>query len=149
MFVVGTMIAIICLTGLLGFTLHLKREHGIIPAIATKSILGGFISFFIIMVGLLISSIFNVSPVFASEAVSTAATLPAEAYSTAFLGAGLSVGFACIGTGIATGMSASAAIGAVSENPKMLGTSLLFVGLSEGIAIYGVIIAIMILGKLG
>ncbi|MGL4393885.1 MAG: ATP synthase subunit C [Brevinema sp.] len=149
MFVIGTLMAMVCLTCLVGFALHLKREQGFVPAHAAKSVLGGFIGFFTIMGGLLIASIFNVSPVFANEAATTIATLPAEAYATAFLGAGLSVGLACIGTGIATGMSASAAIGAVSENPKMLGTSLLFVGLSEGIAIYGVIIAIMILGKLG
>ncbi|MGL4562879.1 MAG: ATP synthase subunit C [Brevinema sp.] len=149
MIIVGTMMALMCLAGLIVLALHIKKKQGNIPVFAAKTILGGFIGFFTIMGALLIASIFNVSPAFASEAASVAGALPAEAYATAFLGAGLSVGLACIGTGIATGMSASAAIGAVSENPKMLGTSLLFVGLSEGIAIYGVIIAIMILGKLG
>jgi V/A-type H+-transporting ATPase subunit K len=42
----------------------------------------------------------------------------------------------------------SAAMGAVSENPELMGRSLVFVGLAEGIAIYGLIVAIMLLGKL-
>ena len=100
------------------------------------------------MLAVAVASIFNISPVYAAD-TAAAFVLSSEAYGLGFLGAGISVGLACIGTGIATGMSASAAIGAVSEDPKMLGTSLLFVGLSEGIAIYGLIIAIMILGRLG
>ena len=43
----------------------------------------------------------------------------------------------------------SAAMGAVSENPELMGRSLVFVGLAEGIAIYGLIIAIMLLQKMG
>lgn len=147
MFAVSTMVAIICLTLLVGFSLHLKKEKKIIPVFAAKSIIGGFAGFFTIVGAIIIAQVFSVSPVFAAEA--TSSLVPESAYGLAFLGAGLSVGLACIGTGIATGLSASAAIGAVSENPKMLGTALLFVGLSEGIAIYGLIIAIMILGKLG
>jgi len=43
----------------------------------------------------------------------------------------------------------SAAMGAVSENPDLMARSLIFVGLAEGIAIYGLIVAIMLLGKMG
>ncbi|MGL5956482.1 MAG: ATP synthase subunit C [Brevinema sp.] len=139
------LVGIICLTCLVGATFHYKREHAVIPAFMAKIVIGGFTGFFFIVCALVIASLFNISPLFAAEAQSGIAP---EAYGLGFLGAGLSVGFACIGTGIATGMSASAAIGAVSENPKMLGISLLFVGLSEGIAIYGIGVAIMILGKL-
>ena len=42
----------------------------------------------------------------------------------------------------------SAAIGAVSEDPNILGKSMIYLGLAEGIAIYGLIISIMILGRL-
>jgi V/A-type H+-transporting ATPase subunit K len=44
--------------------------------------------------------------------------------------------------------SGAAAMGAVAEKPEMAGRALIFVGLAEGIAIYGLIIAIMILGRL-
>lgn len=67
--------------------------------------------------------------------------------STAFLAAALSTGLATIGAGYAVGAVGSSALGAVSEDPKILGKTLIYVGLAEGIAIYGLIISIMILGR--
>lgn len=64
-----------------------------------------------------------------------------------FIGAGLSTGLACVGAGYGVGAVGSSAIGAVSEDPKILGKTLIYVGLAEGIAIYGLIISIMILNK--
>lgn len=64
-----------------------------------------------------------------------------------YIAAALSTGLACIGCGIAVAISGSAAIGAISENEKLLGKTIIFVGLAEGIAIYGLIISIMILGN--
>jgi len=65
-----------------------------------------------------------------------------------YIGAALSTGLATIGAGIAVAVSASAALGAISEDSKLLGKTLIFVGLAEGIAIYGLIVSILILGKL-
>lgn len=65
-----------------------------------------------------------------------------------FIAAALSTGLATIGTGYAVGSVGSSALGAVSEDPKILGRTLIFVGLAEGIAIYGLIVSIMILGRL-
>lgn len=65
-----------------------------------------------------------------------------------FIAAGLSTGLATIGAGYAVGAVGSSALGAVSENPRILGKTLIFVGLAEGIAIYGLIISIIILGQL-
>lgn len=65
-----------------------------------------------------------------------------------FLAAALSTGLATIGTGYAVGAVGSSALGAVSEDPDILGKTLIFVGLAEGIAIYGLIVSIMILGRL-
>ena len=84
-----------------------------------------------------------------------AAGLPAEpggavanpALAAALIGAGIATGLACVGAGIATGSAASAAIGAVSENDKMMGKALIFVAMAEGIAIYGLLIAFMILNQ--
>ena len=66
----------------------------------------------------------------------------------AYIGAGLAVGLACIASGFAVARIGSAAIGAVSEKPELMGRTLVFLGLAEGIDIYGLIIAIMILNKL-
>ncbi|MBF7096556.1 ATP synthase subunit C [Alkalibacter mobilis] len=65
-----------------------------------------------------------------------------------YMGAALSTGLACLGSGVAVGNVGSAALGAVSEDEKMLGKTLIYVGLAEGIAIYGLVISIMILGAL-
>lgn len=64
------------------------------------------------------------------------------------LAAALATGLACIGAGIAVAVVASSAIGAISENPSLLGKTIIFAGLAEGIAIYGLIISIMILNKI-
>ena len=72
----------------------------------------------------------------------------AEAIGLAYIGAGVAVGFACLASGYAVAKIGSAAIGAVSEKPELMGRTLVFLGLAEGIAIYGLIIAIMILNKL-
>lgn len=65
-----------------------------------------------------------------------------------FIAAALCTGLATIGAGYAVGAVGSSALGAVSEDPKILGKTLIFVGLAEGIAIYGLIISILILGRL-
>lgn len=65
-----------------------------------------------------------------------------------YIAAAISTGLATIGAGYAVGAVGSSALGAVSEDPKLLGKTLIYVGLAEGIAIYGLIISIMILNSL-
>jgi V/A-type H+-transporting ATPase subunit K len=61
------------------------------------------------------------------------------------LSAALSTGLAALGAGIAVGISGSAAIGGITEKPEIFGRALVFVGLAEGIAIYGLIISFFLL----
>lgn len=65
-----------------------------------------------------------------------------------YVSAALATGIACLGSGYAVATVGSAALGAVSENEKIFGKTLIFAGLAEGIAIYGLIISIMIIGSL-
>ena len=65
-----------------------------------------------------------------------------------FLSAAIVTGLSTIAAGIAVAYVGAAAVGAISEKPELAGRTLIFVGLAEGIAIYGLIIAIMILGKI-
>ena len=62
-----------------------------------------------------------------------------------FLGAAIATGLAAIGSGIAVGIAGAAAIGAIAEKPELLGRTLIFVGLAEGIVIYGLIVSFLIL----
>jgi V/A-type H+-transporting ATPase subunit K len=63
------------------------------------------------------------------------------------IGAGLATGLACFGAGLAVSNVGAAALGLVGERPEALGTTLIYLGLAEGIAIYGVIVSLLILGK--
>ena len=65
-----------------------------------------------------------------------------------YLGAALVTGLSGIGSGIAVASSASAALGAISEDGSLFGKSMIFVAMAEGLALYGLIISFMILGKL-
>lgn len=76
----------------------------------------------------------------------TALAQDAGVTSGAPFAAALVVGLAAIGAGIAVGIAGAAAIGAIAEKPELLGRTLIFVGLAEGIVIYGLIIAFIILG---
>ena len=62
-----------------------------------------------------------------------------------FLGAAIATGLAAIGAGIAVGIAGAAAIGAIAEKPELLGRTLIFVGLAEGIVIYGLVVSFLIL----
>ena len=69
--------------------------------------------------------------------------------SMGFLAAGLATGLSSLAAGIAVAHVGAAAVGAVTEKPEMMGRMLILVGLAEGIAIYGLIISILILNRLG
>jgi len=69
------------------------------------------------------------------------------ARAAAFIAAGLVTGMGAIGTGIAVSSAASAAIASVSENEQNFGKAMIFVAMAEGIAIYGLLVAFMILGR--
>ena len=69
------------------------------------------------------------------------------ALAAAFIAAALVTGLGAIGTGIAVSSATAAAIGAVSENENNFGKSMIFVAMAEGIAIYGLLISFMILGR--
>jgi len=74
-----------------------------------------------------------------------AASAAADPYAT--LAAALSTGMAAIGAGIAVANTGAAAVGAIAEKPESFGRALIFVGMGEGIAIYGLIISFLVLPK--
>jgi V/A-type H+-transporting ATPase subunit K len=67
---------------------------------------------------------------------------------SAFLGAGIAVAASALGAGIAIAYAGSAALATVSEQPELFGKAMVVVGLAEGVAIYGLIVAVLILGHL-
>lgn len=133
MFVVVTLAISIPLVARYGFKLSGRK---------LKSAVGiNLFSFFTLM---LVFSVCMITGSYEAFAEGEAAAASA-ADGMKFLGAALSTGLACVGAGIAVSSSASAALGAISEDPKIMGKSLIFVALAEGIALYGLIISLLIL----
>jgi V/A-type H+/Na+-transporting ATPase subunit K len=74
--------------------------------------------------------------------------LSGEAWSWGLVGAAIVTGMSSLGAGFAVAKVGTAAIGALAEKPELFGRLLIFVGLAEGIAIYGLIVSILILNRL-
>lgn len=83
--------------------------------------------------------------VFAQEAAATASSASGAGDSLKYLAAAIAVGLACIASGMAVGKIGAAAMGAMSENPELSGKALPFVGLAEGICLWGMLVAVLIL----
>ena len=83
-----------------------------------------------------------------AQAAQAAGEAASMATGLGYIAAALVTGLSCIGGGIAVASAASAALGAISEDSSVLGKSLIFVGLAEGVCLYGLIISFMILGQL-
>jgi V/A-type H+-transporting ATPase subunit K len=65
----------------------------------------------------------------------------------AFIGAGIAVAGSTIGAAIAVAYTGAAALAAISEKPELFGRAMVIVGLAEGIAIYGLVIALVLIGQ--
>ncbi|MFH1876028.1 MAG: ATP synthase subunit C [Candidatus Omnitrophota bacterium] len=89
-----------------------------------------------------------ISFVFVDGAYAASTTGDPSVIRWGFLSAAIATGLSAIAAGIAVAYVGAAAVGAMSEKPEIAGRALIYVGLAEGIAIYGLIIAIMILGKI-
>jgi V/A-type H+-transporting ATPase subunit K len=96
----------------------------------------------------LVSFIAPVGQLVAWAAPDAAAAVVSMGEGLGYLAAALVTGLSCIGAGIAVAASAPAAIGACSEDPKSFGKSIVFVGLGEGIGVYGLLISFMIINSL-
>lgn len=137
-------VAVVAVTIAAGFVLHRAGARGSRGAFAALAAL----SFAFVLTGALLS--LTGAPALAADG---AASAPGAVADTAgrglgFLGMALATGLACIGAGVAVGSVGSAALGLVGEKPDMLGVSLIYVGLAEGVAIYGIVISVLIMGRL-
>ena len=92
-----------------------------------------------VLAGLLFGA---VEPAHAAETAQTADDTWA-----AWLGAAIAVAGSAIGAAIAVAYTGAAALAAISEKPEMFGRAMVIVGLAEGIAIYGLVIAIILIGR--
>jgi V/A-type H+-transporting ATPase subunit K len=66
----------------------------------------------------------------------------------ALIGIGIPTGLAAIGAGIGVGPVGAASLAVITEKPEMLGRTLIYLGLAEGVAIYGLVVTILLLAKI-
>ena len=99
---------------------------------------------FPVLLALFLLLVANVFPAVSAEG-NQEVTLPAaEVESSKFLAMAIVVGITATGAAYAVAKVSVAALATASERPELLGRSLLFVGLAEGIAIYGLLVAFLI-----
>jgi V/A-type H+-transporting ATPase subunit K len=72
---------------------------------------------------------------------------PSSSAGAALIGAAIAVAGSSIGAAIAVAYTGSAALAAMSERPELFGRAMVIVGLAEGIAIYGLVVAIILISK--
>ncbi len=86
----------------------------------------------------------SAAALFANEAVPAPAATGSLA-AVKYIAAAIAVGIACIAGGMAVGRIGAAAMGAMSENAELSGKALPFVGLAEGICLWGFLVALLII----
>ena len=126
----------------------IKVFKGQVNALSAKRRIVVHIGLFFGLIGIVAITTPTVLAATVSQTDSTALELFKQEAAFGYIGAAISTGLAALGTGIAVAAAAPAAIGAISENPKNLGKSLIFVALGEGVAIYGLLISILILNNI-
>jgi len=82
-----------------------------------------------------------------AAATATAGAAATGASTGALIGAGIAVAGSSIGAGIAVAYTGAAALATMSERPELFGRAMVIVGLAEGIAIYGLVVGIILIGK--
>jgi V/A-type H+-transporting ATPase subunit K len=99
-----------------------------------------------LLLGLIAAAALCTPPVMAAAAAQASADGSAIAWG--YIAAALATAASVIGAGIAVASVGSAAVGAITEKPELLGRMLILIGLAEGIAIYGLIVSVLILDRL-
>ena len=99
---------------------------------ARRALGANIASFFAFLV---LASVVGIGGSASAAGAEAAAAAGGMAEGLKYVGAALAVGLSGIGGGIAVASSASAALGAISENDKAVGKARIFVGLDEGVAL--------------
>lgn len=97
-------------------------------------------------IGLMLVS--GINDAFAQTAAVEGAREISIGYGLALIGIGLPTGLATIGAGIAVSSVGAASLAVITEKPEIFGRTLVYLGLGEGIAIYGLVVTILMLGKI-
>lgn len=101
----------------------------------------------LLAVGAIVLLVAAAGPAGAASGAAAAKAAGSTGNTAALLGAAIAVAGSTIGAGVAVAYTGAAALAAMSERPELFGRAMVIVGLAEGIAIYGLIIGIILIGK--
>ncbi len=136
------------LLGIVGMGIYFEYRPVILPRRVPwlrGALLSNLVLFFFAMIGLLF---LGVHDALAQTTGVTNLTEVSLGFGLTMIGVAIPTGLATIGAGIAVGPVGAAALALISEKPEMFGRTLVYLGLAEGIAIYGLVISILILGRI-
>jgi V/A-type H+-transporting ATPase subunit K len=126
-------------------TSGLMRRHGRIGLRVVLAVNGSLLAAAVA----LLATASAAGPAAASAAPQVAETVTGAGAlnGSALIGAAIAVAGSSIGAAIAVAYTGSAALAAMSERPELFGRAMVIVGLAEGIAIYGLIVSVILIGK--
>ncbi|MEJ2395631.1 MAG: ATP synthase subunit C [Candidatus Thiodiazotropha sp.] len=90
----------------------------------------------------------GVGEVMAAPAVAEAGGEISIGLGLGIIGVGIPTALSTIGAGIAVGPIGAASLAVLAEKPEIFGRTLIYLGLAEGIAIYGLVMSILLLDKI-
>ena len=141
---VGLMTACVVGLVLLGIAMELNRGRVPVPARWAKGAVGANLAVFV-------AALFGVVFLGIGEVSAQTAAADAEVSigkGLALIGIGIPTALASIAAAIALGPVGSSALAVLAEKPEMFGRTLVYLGLAEGIAIYGLVVSILMLGRI-
>jgi V/A-type H+-transporting ATPase subunit K len=128
-----------------GVWLELKPRRLPSPRWLKGGVMANFVVFALVLAATLL---LGVQEVMAAEPLAGGVMEISLGKGLALIGIGLPTALAAIGAGIALGPVGSASLAVIAEKPEMFGRTLIYMGLAEGIAIYGLVMSILLLGRL-
>ncbi|MCK9394091.1 MAG: ATP synthase subunit C [Methylobacter sp.] len=132
----------------LGILFELRPSPAGISRRRLKGLLGvNLLTFVVAEIGLLLGAVQTAMA--APPATVEGAHEVSVGLGLALIGAGIPTALATIGAGIAVGPVGAAALAVIADKPETFGRSLIYLGLAEGIAIYGLVVTILMLGRIG
>jgi V/A-type H+-transporting ATPase subunit K len=146
LFLVGLMTATVVGMIVLGIALELNRgKPPGPPRFLRSAVVANLALFALALVGVVFLGVGEVS----AQAQATAAGAEVSiGKGLALIGIGIPTALASIAAAMALGPVGSSALAVLAEKPEMFGRTLVYLGLAEGIAIYGLVISILMLGRI-
>jgi len=115
------------------------------PAWLKSTVAFNILTFAVAQIGLLF---FGIQEVMAEPTATETVREISLGMGLAMIGVGIPTAGATIGAAIAVGPIGAASLAVITEKPDIFGRTLVYLGLAEGIAIYGLVMSILMLGKL-